>query len=130
MLPGGDGPRSIRKPDERPSVWRADGKTLQSVQVRIATARSNTPTAVDQTSAARPVRAKFSRCCTASQVSIPRHLPREAIIRAIRWLPADRSLYFGFSADFRSASLSRGGGAAVSQPVTVSSRRRHSHEHP
>jgi hypothetical protein len=31
-------------------------------------------------------------------------------------LPVERPLFSGFSADFRSVSLSFGGGAAVSQP--------------
>src|SRR5258706_11888074 len=111
-------------------VWPTDGKLQRPTPAVIATARSNTPTPVDQTSAARPVRAKFSRCCTASQGLVPLHLPREAIIQAIRWLLPDRSLLSGFSADFHCASLSRGGRAAVfPNSITIHYRRRLSHDH-
>src|SRR5258705_1326351 len=69
--------------------------------------------ALDLTSAARPVRGKSCRCCTASRWSVPRHLPREAIIPAIHWLPSDRSLFLGSSSDFQSVSPSPGGGVDV-----------------
>src|SRR5258705_8349172 len=101
---------------------------MRATPAMIATARSNTLTAVDQTSAARPVHAKFSRCCTASQGLVPPRLAREAIIQAIRWLHVERSLFSGFSAGFRSVSRLFGGGAAVFRSITLSSRKRQSHE--
>src|SRR5260370_41913107 len=83
------------------------------MQATTATVRSNTPMALVRISAARPVREKSFRCCTASQGLVPPHLLREAIIRVIRWLPEDSSLFFGSSSDFHSASPSPGGGADV-----------------
>src|SRR5258705_9992857 len=76
------------------------------MQATTATARSNTLTALDRTSAARPVPEKSFPCCTASQGLVPPHRPREAITRVIHWLPADKSLFFGSSSDFHSASPS------------------------
>src|SRR5260370_11908690 len=83
------------------------------MQATAATVRSNTPMALVRISAARPVREKSFRCCTASQGLVPPHLLREAIIRVIRWLPEDSWLCFGSSSDLRSASPSPGGGVDV-----------------
>src|SRR5260370_21683857 len=83
------------------------------MQATAATVRSNPPMALVRISAARPVREKSFRCCTASQGLVPPHLLREAIIRVIRWLPEDSSLFFGSSSDFRSASTAPGGGVDV-----------------
>src|SRR5882762_9244792 len=92
------------------SGWPPGSRVLQPVQATIATVRSNIPMAIDRTSAARPVLGKSSRCFTASQGSVLRHLPREAIIRVIRWLPSDRWRFPGFSSASHSVSPSPGGG--------------------
>src|ERR1700686_1649404 len=104
-------------------VWPADAKVWQRMQATIPMARSSMPMAVDQTLAGQAAHARFFRCCMASHGLRLLHLSREPITQVIPWLPTDRSLFSGFSADSLSSSSSPGGGVDVY--LTLS---KHSHE--